>query len=58
MEELNYDFFEARLLKSIILYDSGYLVIAKREFEKLLKEQPENDLIKDYSSRIEEELRI
>ena len=55
MEELNYDFFEARLLKSIILYDSGYLVIAKREFEKLLKEQPENDLIKDYSSRIEEE---
>ena len=58
MEELNYDFFEARLLKSIILHDSGYLVIAKREFEKLLKEQPENDIIKDYSSRIEEELRI
>lgn len=58
MEELDYDFFEARLLKSIILYDSGYLAIAKKEFDKLIQEQPENDLIKDYSSRIEEELRI
>ena len=58
MEELNYDFFEARLLKSIILYDSGYLALAKKEFDKLVQERPENELIQDYKSRIEEELRI
>lgn len=58
MEELNYDFFEARLLKSIILYDSGYLAIAKKEFDRLIKEQPENELIKDYYLRIQDELRI
>ena len=58
MEELNYDFFEARLLKSIILYDSGYLAIAKKEFDKLIQEQPENELIKDYYLRIQDELRI
>lgn len=58
MEELDYDFFEARLLKSIILYDSGYLAIAKKEFDKLVQEQPENDLILEYKTKIDDELRI
>ena len=58
IEELDYDFFEARLLKSIILYDSGYLAIAKKEFDKLIQEQPENELIKNYRLRIAEELKI
>lgn len=58
LEELNYDFFEAKLLKSIILYDSGYLAIAKRELELLAKEQPENQLIIDYQNRITEELKF
>ncbi len=58
MEELDYDFFEARLLKSIILYDSGYLAVAKKEFDKLIQEQPENELIVQYSKRIDEELMI
>lgn len=58
MEELKFDFFEANLLKSIILYDSGYLAIAKTELDKLLKEQPENELILDYKNRIETELKI
>lgn len=58
LEELNYDFFEAKLLKSIILYESGYLTIAKREIEKLSKEQPENELIREYKNKIEEELKI
>lgn len=58
MEELNYDFFEANLLKAIILYDSGYIALAKKEFCKLSAEQPENELIKTYQSKIEENLKI
>ena len=58
LEELKYDFFEAKLLKSIILYDSGYLVLAKNELEALAKEQPNNPIVMDYKSRIEEELKI
>lgn len=56
MEELNYDFFEARLLKSIILYDSGYLILAKKELENLAQEQPENELVINYMKKINEEL--
>ena len=58
MEELNYDFFEANLLKAIILYDSGYIALAKKEFKKLSAEQPENELIKTYQLKIEENLKI
>ena len=58
LEELKYDFFEAKLLKSIILYDSGYLVLAKNELEALVKEQPNNPIVMEYKSRIEEELKI
>lgn len=58
MEELNYDFFEARLLKAVILYESGYLAIAKKEFEKIIKEQPDNELINSYCTKIQEKLKI
>lgn len=58
MEELNYDLFEAKLLKSIILYDSGYLAIAKKEFDELLKIEPKNELILSYKNKIDEELKI
>ena len=56
--ELNYDFCEARILKSIILYDSGYLALAKNEIEKLTQEYPENILIKEYQKKINEELGL
>ncbi len=58
MEELDYDFFEAKLLKAIILFDSGYLALSKKEFDKLIKEQPENELVIKYRSQIEEGLKI
>lgn len=58
MEELNYDFFEAKLLKSIILYDSGYLAIAKKEFDKLYQEHSNDPLVLEYKERIESELKI
>lgn len=58
LEELKGDFYEARLLKSIILADSGYLAIAKKEFEKLAKEYPEDDVVNNYVKKIENVLKI
>lgn len=58
LEELCYDFFEAKLLKSIILYDSGYLSLAQKILNELAQEQPENELVRDYRNRIKEELKI
>lgn len=58
MEELNYDFFEAKLLKSIILYDTGYVAMAKKELEDLEKINPNNELLQTYKAKIIEELKI
>lgn len=58
LEELNYDFWEARLLKSIILYDSGYLSLARNELDRLANEQPENEIVQNYQERIKIELGI
>ena len=58
LEELNGDFFEAKLLKAIILYDTGYLALAKKELLNLEKEQPTNHIVKEYKSKISQELKI
>lgn len=58
LEELNVDLFEAKLLKSIILYDTGYFAIAKREMESLLIENPDSLIAKEYLARIETELKV
>lgn len=58
LEELKDDFFEANLLKAIILYDTGYFALAKKELNELSKEQPDNPILIDYQSRINEELGI
>ena len=58
LEELHYDFFEAKLLKAIILFDSGYIALANSEFKKLLTEQPNNELLIDYKNKIEKILKL
>lgn len=58
LKELMSDLFEAKLLKAIILYDTGYLALAKKELLNLEKEQPQNHIIKEYKSKISEELKI
>ncbi len=58
LEELKDDFFEANLLKAIILYDTGYFALAKKELNELSKEQPDNPILIDYQSRINKELGI
>lgn len=56
LEELQGNFFEAKLLKAIILYDTGYLALAKKELNELSKEQPNNPILIDYQARINSEL--
>lgn len=58
LEELNGDFFEAKLLKAVILYDTGYLALAKKELSILAQDQPDNCILQEYQSRIEQELRF
>lgn len=57
LEELKSDLYEAKLLKSIILYDTGYLAMAKREFSSLLEQGTDNNIIKEYLEKIETELK-
>lgn len=57
-EELNYDFFEANLLKAIILYDTGYVALAKKQLENLFEEKPENPIVLEYLERVKEDLKI
>ena len=56
LEELQDDFFEARLLKAIILYDTGYLALAKKELNELTEEQADNPIMLNYLERINNEL--
>lgn len=58
MEELDYDFFEANLLKSIILYETGYVALAKKSLEKISDERPDNLVIQEYMQKVEEALKI
>lgn len=58
LEELTGDFFEAKLLKSIILYDAGYLALSKRELNSLIEENPNSQIVKDYIHRINLELGL
>lgn len=56
-EELNFDTHEARLLKAIILFDTGYYALAQKEFEKLAQETPEDEMVILYSKKIEEKFQ-
>ena len=58
LEELQNDFFEANLLKAIILYDTGYLALARKELKILAKEHPQNPILIDYTARIDKELDL
>ena len=57
-EEIQDNSYESRLLKAIILFDSGYHAISKKEFEKLAEEMPEDDIVKNYLRMIDNELKI
>ena len=57
MEELESDLFEARLLKSVILYETGYLAVAKKEFETLKQEDKDNQFITEYLNKISNNLK-
>ena len=56
-EELKFDTYEARLLKSIILFDTGYYALAQKEFEKLVQESPDDEMVKLYTQKISEKFK-
>lgn len=58
LEELPDNLFEANLLKVIILYDTGYLALAKQELKHLFAECPDNSILQEYSERIDSELGL
>ena len=58
LEELDGSMFEARLLRTIILYETGYLALANKELTSLLEEQPDNNLVQSYKTKIENELGL
>ena len=59
LEELkDFNFYEAKLLKSIILADAGYIAIAKKEFENLNQDFPEDIVVKEYIEKINSQLKI
>lgn len=58
LEELPDDLFEANLLKVIILYDTGYLALAKQELNRLFEQCPDNAILNEYTDRINKELGL
>ena len=58
LEELVGDFFEARFLKSVILYETGYLALARKELRDLQTEYPEREMVAEYLNRINSELGL
>ena len=58
LEELPENLYEAKILKIVILYETGFLALAKSELAKLLKLFPENEVLIKYNSMINKELGI
>ena len=58
LEELPDNLFEANLLKVIILYDTGYLALARKELLILLEQCPDNTILHEYNSRIDNDLGL
>ena len=57
-EELDFDFYEANLLKALILFDSGYLALAKKGFDMLKEQRPNDFVVEEYLSKIKDKLKI
>lgn len=58
LEELDYDFYEANLLKALILYESGYIALAKKGLDMLKAERPNDFVVDEYLTKIREKLEI
>ncbi len=58
LEELPENLFEANLLKVIILYDTGYLALARNELMKLSVQKPDNPILQEYNLKINNDLGI
>ena len=58
LEELQGNFFEARFLKAVVLYETGYLALARRELNELAEEFSEKSMVAEYKAKIDSELGL
>lgn len=58
LEELPDNLFEANILKVMILYNTGYLALARKELLTLIKTAPDNPILLEYRSKINSALGI
>lgn len=58
LEELDFNFYEANLLKALILYDSGYIALAKKGFDMLKAEKDDDFVVNEYLNKIKERLKV
>lgn len=58
LEELPNDYFEAKLLRAVILYETGYLAFARKELMDVLEERPQNNVAEEYLQKINSELGL
>lgn len=58
LEELSSDSFEAKLLRAVILYETGYLALSRKELIDVMKEKPQHKVAKEYLQKINLELGL
>ena len=58
LEELPSDYFEAKLLRAVILYETGYLALARKELVDVMKEKPQHKVAEEYLQKINSELGL
>ena len=58
LEELPHDYFEAKLLRAVILYEMGYLAFARKELMDVLEERPQHNVAEEYLQKINSELGL
>jgi len=58
LEELNDGTFEERMLKVVILCETNYFALARKEIENLIKEQPNNEKLLECKEKIDTELGL
>ena len=58
LEEIKGDDVNSRLLKAIILYDTGYYIIARKEIREITEQYPENNVAKKYLELLNNQLEL
>lgn len=58
LEELSDDYSESKLLRAVILYETGYLALSRKELVEVLEEKPQHEAAREYLKKINSELGL